>query len=507
MTLALKSGTAALALCIFSQPLAALTAQDAWEAWKGLREANGQQIETASESYESGLVVITDANFTIDFEVEEDEGTGTVMYTVPEIRLEEQGDGSVLITQTNAYDIAFAGLDDSGAAVTGVVGLSHPDLVVVASDAEGGTQFALSGPSAELSLMEISEDGDPMDITMTIGMGAFEGAYTADGEAAISSAFNGEDLTIAVAGTDPEGDGTFAVDGTMSAVGVSSTSQGGSLFGAVDPAALIEAGFATDMEITYGETTFDFEFEDGRESGAVETSLAGGETRVSLDADAVAYDVRYDGLDVAVMGSEIPLPRVDVGMGTFGISFQMPLGEADVSQPYGFRLGLEDLSLSEGIWNLFDPAAVLPRDMASLVIDVDGQMRWLVDIFDMAMAEADSSEDVPAEVDTLNIEEVLLQLAGAELTATGGFTFDYSDLSTFDGMPRPEGAVTVVLTGANSLLDKLVQMGLVDAEQAMMARMMSGMLLQPGDGPDTLVSEIAVSPSGQITANGAPLPF
>ena len=114
---------------------------------------------------------------------------------------------------------------------------------------------------------------------------------------------------------------------------------------------------------------------------------------------------------------------------------------------------------------------------------------------------------MPAEVDTLNIEEVLLQLAGAELTATGGFTFDYSDLSTFDGMPRPEGAVTVVLTGANSLLDKLVQMGLVDAEQAMMARMMSGMLLQPGDGPDTLVSEIAVSPSGQITANGAPLPF
>ena len=65
----------------------------------------------------------------------------------------------------------------------------------------------------------------------------------------------------------------------------------------------------------------------------------------------------------------------------------------------------------------------------------------------------------------------------------------------------------MVLTGANSLLDKLVQMGLVDAEQAMMARMMSGMLLQPGDGPDTLVSEIAVSPSGQITANGAPLPF
>ena len=176
-----------------------------------------------------------------------------------------------------------------------------------------------------------------------------------------------------------------------------------------------------------------------------------------------------------------------------------------MSQPYGFRLGLEDLSLSEGIWNLFDPAAVLPRDMASLVIDVNGQMRWLVDV--LTMEEADIDEDVPAEVDSLTIEEVLLQLAGAELTATGGFTFDYSDLSTFDGMPRPEGAVTVVLTGANSLLDKLVQMGLVDAEQAMMARMMSGMLLQPGDGPDTLVSEIAVSPSGQITANGAPLPF
>ena len=58
-----------------------------------------------------------------------------------------------------------------------------------------------------------------------------------------------------------------------------------------------------------------------------------------------------------------------------------------------------------------------------------------------------------------------------------------ADLTTFDGMPRPEGALDLELTGGNTLLDTLVAMGLLPEEQAMGARMMLGLFARPGAGP------------------------
>ena len=194
---------------------------------------------------------------------------------------------------------------------------------------------------------------------------------------------------------------------------------------------------------------------------------------------------------------------IQFGLDGTALNLEMPLAMTEAAQPFTVQLGIEGLTVGDGLWNLFDPAGVLPRDPAALVIAMSGAMRWLVDITDPTLGDVDE----PAEVTRLDVGQILLSAAGAEITAEGGFSFDYSDRSRFDGMPRPEGGLSIVLTGANQLLDRLVQMGLLQPEEAMTARMMSGMLLRPGDGPDTLVSEIAVTPSGQVTANGAPLPF
>lgn len=88
------------------------------------------------------------------------------------------------------------------------------------------------------------------------------------------------------------------------------------------------------------------------------------------------------------------------------------------------------------------------------------------------------------------------------MTGTGDFAFNNDDLSTFDGMPAPSGEANLTLAGANTLLDKLIGMGLVSDSDAMGARMMMGMLAVPGDGEDTLTSKIEVTEDGQIKANG-----
>ena len=88
------------------------------------------------------------------------------------------------------------------------------------------------------------------------------------------------------------------------------------------------------------------------------------------------------------------------------------------------------------------------------------------------------------------------------MSGAGDFTFDNTDLETFDGFPRPIGAIELQLDGANTLIDSLITMGIVRNEDAMGARMMMGMLAVPGDGPDSLKSRVEMNEQGHILANG-----
>ena len=176
----------------------------------------------------------------------------------------------------------------------------------------------------------------------------------------------------------------------------------------------------------------------------------------------------------------------------------MPL---DVSpEPQGFEFGfkLADFTISDVIWNLFDPGQQLSRAPATLALDLGGTARLLSDMFDpTALAGSDN----PAELTSLDIRTLLVDMIGARLSGTGSFSFDSTDTSTFDGVPRPEGALDLRLDGANALLDTLVTMGLLPQEQAMGARMMMGLFGVPQEG-DAITSKIEVNAEGHVLANG-----
>lgn len=109
--------------------------------------------------------------------------------------------------------------------------------------------------------------------------------------------------------------------------------------------------------------------------------------------------------------------------------------------------------------------------------------------------------DVPGELNSLEINELTVRGAGVEIATEGSFIFDNSDLESFDGLPRPEGAVTIAINGANGLIDKLIQMGIVPQEEAMMPRMMMGMFTTPV-GDDQLTSTLEINAEGHVLANG-----
>jgi hypothetical protein len=161
------------------------------------------------------------------------------------------------------------------------------------------------------------------------------------------------------------------------------------------------------------------------------------------------------------------------------------------------------LAISDTIWSIFDPADQLPRTPINLVIDLTGIAEVMFDLFDSTQAEAFSmTENSLGNVKSLAIKQVELDAVGAHLSGEGNFRFDNSDLTTFEGFPRPEGNIDFTLVGANSLIEKLVSAGLLPKNQAMGARMMLGLITVPGNGEDTLKSQIVVTSKGHIVANG-----
>jgi hypothetical protein len=145
----------------------------------------------------------------------------------------------------------------------------------------------------------------------------------------------------------------------------------------------------------------------------------------------------------------------------------------------------------------------MPRDPATISVESSGQVKVLVDMMDPASMEAmENSSTPPAELHALSIPNLVVSMIGASLTGTGDFTFDNTDLVSFDGMPAPRGVAKLHIVGANGLIDRLIQMGMLPEQDAMGFRMMLGMFSVPGEGEDTLNSTIEFNDQGQILANG-----
>ena len=122
-------------------------------------------------------------------------------------------------------------------------------------------------------------------------------------------------------------------------------------------------------------------------------------------------------------------------------------------------------------------------------------MKWLVDLL---KPEEMAGAMMPATVDSVDINDITLEIAGAKFNGQGAAMIDNSSMP-----PMPVGELNLDLKGGIGLLDKLVSLGLLPQEQGQMVKMMSGMFTVPGgDGTDHLTSKIEMKQGGAILANG-----
>ncbi len=207
------------------------------------------------------------------------------------------------------------------------------------------------------------------------------------------------------------------------------------------------------------------------------------------------YDMQNGKIQATVTpGAGIPIPPVDLGLSALGMKVAIPFNTADAPEKASVNLMISDLTVGEGLWSMIDPGKTIPRDPAQLNIDMEA----MVQLDPIAMAAgADPME--AGKIHSLDINEILLSVAGAMAKATGAFTFNN------DGpFPMPLGKANIELDGITTLSDKLVALGLLDQMQAGMAMGMMMAFAKPGDQPDQFISEITVSEDG-ILANGQPI--
>ena len=495
----------AMALCLpATAAFADLTSADVWSDWKAYMTSAGYEV-SADESTSGGTLTVTGLNMSMQFAEDESEGTANI--AMETLRFVEQGDGSVSIELPEQTSINVTMQSESGETAAFSLNFEQANPVMNAVGDPGDLTYEYSAPAAAMIMSGLTIDGVPVpeDIAK-VNLAMSDLNYTVKTAVGDMRTLE-QDISLAgisydVVFTDPEGEGSFKLVGAMQGISMDGS---GALPLDSDPQdmnAMLSAGLDFDGTFTSTGGNYELSFSGPDGSGTANSTSEGGEISIAMDTGGLNYGVRQRNVDFNMLVTEFPLP-LSISAAEIGMTLLMPLQKSSDPQDFGLEVLLSDFTMSDMIWGLFDPTGQLPRDPASLLVDLSGQAKVLFNFLDPTQAAIlEQTGAAPGELNALTLNALELDAAGAQLTGQGAFTFDNSDLATFDGMPRPLGGIDLQLVGGNGLLDKLVGMGFVPEDQAMGARMMMGLFAVPGDAPDTLNSRIEVNEEGHVLANG-----
>jgi|GEM_PF-1311744 len=537
----------ALALTVAATPaLADLTAEEVLADQLNLLSGYGlMEIKTEGQSdTASGLSVARFvATHTSDTEtvtltiggvelIEQPDGSVRVVYpaSLPVTLQVEQGDGDVVTTKTTieltdpihtvSGDTSTMRHDFSATAVAINEILVDPIEELEAVDFSFA--FALAGLSGSILMdrgavvkRDLALDFDQMKLVTffrvpeeaaTPGSDRQPGTFDADMTFNdVSTRFSTEDgevphlsLSTTIAGIDwsqvidvPEDDALVNLSQSAADLAMEGAIQMSVEDMEEDYVAALRSGQHIGGKFSAGALSYDFDIEtpDGPIKALVssQSSLA----ELALNDEGLRYSGAGADMSVMLMGQipEFPLPGFGYAVDAAEFALAFPLLPSDAAQSFELKYLIDGLSVAEELWALFDPAGQIPRDPLDLEIDLEGTT---VIAEDLTTTDADMPfTNTEARLNALNIS-----VAGVSFQANG----QGRDLSD-GGMPKGDGTLNFTLSGANTLLDTLVGMGLLPEEQAMGARMGLALFTRP-DGEDVLTSTIEITEDGSVLANG-----
>ena len=487
------------ALFCASAASADVTAEQVWQDWKDYYAQMGQTVSVGSEGMEGDTLVVRDVKFASETADAKTEGT------ISEVRLQEMGDGTVEITLPPEIPVVVHATPADGKASDVTMKLTNSDLKIVASGTPESTDYDYTAPELGMTMDEAKVEGSEAPVKMQFTAKGNKGKYHSEKGVTrmLSSDLASEAVSFAITGADPESGGTFNMTGLINAVVGTGAMTLPAEAKMDDMNAAMQAGMSIVGDFSYADGTYKIDGTGPDGDFTAESSGGAGKLNIAMSRDGLSYGGEAADSKVTITSPSVPFP-IEAAVAQTVFNLVMPVSKSDTAQPAKLVMKIVDFKISDGLWNMFDPGSQLPRDPATLVVDLSGAIRPLIDLFDPKAAEALTGDvadpaaapATPFEVSEAKINQLQLKAVGAELTGTGTVTFDNSAMP-----PKPLGAVDLNLTGANALMDKLVAMGLVPADQVMGFRMMLGMFAVP-TGEDALASKIEFKEDGGIYANG-----
>jgi hypothetical protein len=496
MTYRLATSFIALSTALAGPALADVNAADVWSNQQALYGAIGA---TLSGDISGDQLNNPEINVILP------QGVASFQIKTDSVTMTENRNGTVTINYPSPMMISVAGGAPGEGSFSALATMTHDGYTVTASGEPGDISYQSNGQNIQLVISDIFVD-DATVADMNV-----EGLMTLTDWTGTTRVTEGNLITYSTASQV----GTTNVDFTFSGDNVSSRSTqttlpltstveatlpvGGS--DVMNLSAALRDGLSVALQSTgEGSSSSAVTMLDGELLSNQNTSTGPQVFDLTLNEDGLAMNGDASEFTM-VMNNPIMFPGdLEFGIDTISLDYDVPLNASDSPQDFRVATGLSGITIGDAIWDMFDPSSQLPHDPAEISFDVTGMGTNGMDLLDFA-ALAQLFGPPPIQIDEVTIEDLRIAAVGAEATATGAMTFDWTDFQTIPGIARPEGAVTVTLNGANALMDTLVAMGLIPEGDLMMPRMMMGMFATTV-GDDMLESVLEVNSEGHVLANG-----
>ncbi|TNJ46283.1 DUF2125 domain-containing protein [Phaeobacter sp. B1627] len=476
-----------------------LSAEDVWSDWKAYLADVGYEV-TGAESRAGVALVVSDIQMSMTTDA------SRVSLDLGKIEFVENGDGTVNVLLPPQFPMAF-NVSGNAEDASGTLLYSHDGSPMVVSGDTSRMEYVYNTAVASLRLEDLLIDGksEPFEgtaLNLTLNDVTSDTVMRIDDIRSYTQVMSIASLVYDVVVKDPEDQGTAQFSGLLQGFKSTGDMTIPTVEHPADMAAMISAGLSYAINFTVESGNSNIIGSDDGDNITLQTSSQGGEFNVNLSSAGMAYDVVQTDATLSVMGTDIPFP-IALSMAEMGMNLAVPLSKSDEEQDFALGIALRDFAVPDMVWGLIDPSGDLPHDPANLILDLAGKVKLFFDLTDETqMAAVEQGNVAPGEVNSVDVNQLLFSVAGAELTGTGAFTFDNTDFDSFDGIPAPSGEANLKLVGANTLVDKLIGIGLLSEDDAMGARMMMGMFSVPGAGEDTLTSKIEITEDGKLLANG-----
>lgn len=530
----LRLTSSALALAAMTVPaLADVTPEQVWQSWVDYYKSVGYTVTEGSRDKAGSTLTVKDVKITGGAEA------SRVAFDVPEVALSDMGDGKVKTVFADHMTIDMSGTNTEGDAYELPATLDLPGNSMVSSGAPEDMTHEFTYPTLKVTLSKLTSGGKETALPVTFSLLDSTGtAHLAAGK---------YDYDMSSAKLSFEGDVT---DENQENVKFAGSAEKLSSKGSMNMpgqianletqlGAALRNGLAMDGTMQVGPVNATFQFsgkdENGQDtSGAGKYDGKGFDARFKLAQDGMGYQIGSDAFAFEMTSPQMPMP-IRYGIEKASFDLQMPVSKEDAPQPFKLAYNLSGATLGDEIWAAFDPQAKLPRDPASLDLDLTGTMKVIRDVLDTppppkadaaasdattaqgtpsadadASAPADGAEAQASDADEpaadpspfepveLAINQLALKALGASVQASGELKAPESG-----DMSAPVGQIHAEYNGLNGLIDKLAAAGLIPDNQLMSVRMMLAMFAKPVEGnPDKQVTDVEFKDGGQIFANG-----